>query len=200
MKRLTAYWSGPFKFTEATRLEIRKSLKDKTDTFLGLIAEACGEYAQEVKANVPRREVNKWRKSIEQIGQHAGSLAKELIRLDPDCARLVDQAYVLTIRRLDAREVVLSRLDELSTACERAIGFRELNPSEGAPADFDRRRLTSECARAYLSVTDKSPSTSPNGTFAHVLLAIEHAVCATSRAQNSISKRYLASVLKPIPN
>lgn len=201
MKRLTSYWLKPFEFDDAsTRAEIRKYLKNKTDEFLRLIAEACGQYEVELKATVHRKEVKKWRNSIEQIGQGAGRVATALRELDPDCARMIDQGYVLTKKSVDAREKTLCRIDDLAQACKLAITFRQLNPGEGPPIDHDRRSLTRACAEAYRSVTGKEPSTSSNGSFARVLLSIEHAVHATPRTQSSISKRYLESVLVARPN
>jgi hypothetical protein len=197
VKRLTSYWLTSFQFSESTRIEIRPRLKEKTEEFLKLIAEPCSQYIEEVKADVPRLAVNEWREAIQRIGRDAAGLAYAIRSLDPDCARLLDQCYVLITDSLDRREVALARIDELALACARAAKSREMNPAEGVPADRDRRRLTVACAEAYCSVTGKKPATSPNGTFAHVLLAVEHAVRATPQSQTSISKDYLESVLKP---
>ena len=197
MKRLTSYWLSPFQFLDATRSEIRRRLNDRTEEFLQLIAQACGQYIEEVKADVSRRAMNEWREDIERIGRAAAGIAVAMRALDRDCVRVLDQGYVLETQRPDSRETTLARLDELVRVCTRVAAFRGLNPREGAPADIDRRRLTLACADAYRRVTGRDPKCSPNGAFARLLLIVEHAVGATPRAQTSIGAAYLKSILPP---
>jgi hypothetical protein len=198
VKRLTSYWLKPFQFSALDRASIEKLLKHgSSDVFVQAIAEECAHYAEGVKADVPRKKIIEWRGEIERIGATGAAAASAMRSLDEDCARLLDMGFVLETHRLDSRKTALNQLDELARVCTRVAAFGEFNPKEGAPVDLDRRLLARRCAEAYSKATQKGAKTSPNGTFARVLLIVMHAVRAIPQAQTSISQEFLKSVVSP---
>jgi hypothetical protein len=197
VKRLASYWLRPFQFDENTRSGIEQLLGEagKATVFLQAIAEECSHYIEGIKAEVPRREIQRWRKAIERADRHATALATAIRSLDADCLRLIEMGYALETKRPWERAATLDRLDEFSRVCGRVTAFRELRPSEGNPVDRDRRRLAAACAEAYQRATGQRPSSSPNGVFASVLLEVMHAVRGIPQSQTSVGADFLRSAI-----
>lgn len=195
MKRLTSYWVAPFQFSDETIAALRKLLRTHTDPFLRAIAEELTHYAEGARAEVPRQTVRKWRTAIDRIGINASAMANTIRSLDAECGRWLDTGLVLESGRIDTRDALLRALDHCAGACARVVKWPEINPKGGAPADFDRRRLACACAAAYQAATGNTPKTSPNGTFAKVLLVVMRAARAVPQRQKSVSKEFLTDVL-----
>lgn len=195
MKRITSYWLVPFEFSEDDRRTLRSVLKDKSDAFIETIAEECAHFVESSKAEVLRPKLLSWRNEIARLGTAAADAASSMRVLDDDCARLLDMGLVLETHRTDSRESTLRMLDDLARACARVTAFPEFNPKEGAPIDFDKRRLTRHCAAAYQRLMGKAASASPNGTFARAMLIVLQAVGAITRSQTTISGELLKAVL-----
>jgi hypothetical protein len=188
VKVTTSWYETPVPFSDTTRAEVGKLLKNRSSQFIELAQVAAGEYqhfATEWSGPTPA-EV---RQRIEDLGCLVTSAEKALAQLPKAAKQFIQHAQALERSyRSNGLADLQKELQRLASACSSATRFKALNGGRGKTPDDARRHLIVACADAYRQATGDEPSSSSSGTFAKVMRLVLEAAGAKSGLSNDLLK------------